>query len=195
MASQPNEVTVTLPYSEDEFGVPPNLYILGTMNTADRSIALLDLALRRRFTFMELEPNPSLLKTVAGVDLRQLLTSLNERVTALLDRDHQIGHSYFMGLDGAAGADDLRFAWYHRIVPLLHEYFYNDGERLKAVLGDKFVRKVEVSEDTAKALGELYEKDAPKYEIAMLQGNEFLNVLNQLAAGTESEAAAAERTA
>ena len=184
-----NEITVTLPYSGKPFGVPPNLYILGTMNTADRSIALLDLALRRRFTFMELTPNPSLLHTVAGVDLGQLLTSLNERVAALLDRDHRIGHSYFMGLDGSADTDDLRFVWYHRIVPLLQEYFYNDGERLRVVLGDGFVSKVKVSTDAAKALGDLYDADPLKYEIVPLQDTEFLHALKQLAGATEPETA------
>ncbi len=179
---QANDVIVTLPYSGDEFGVPPNLYILGTMNTADRSIALLDIALRRRFTFMELTPDPSLLHTVAGVDLGQLLTSLNERVAALLDREHRIGHSYFMGLDGLAGVDDLRFVWYRRIVPLLQEFFYNDGERLGAVLGEQFVGKVEIN-------GDLCDTDTPKYEIAPLQGDEFLEALKQLAgAATPKEA-------
>jgi hypothetical protein len=186
---QANEVIATLPYSGQPFGVPPNLHILGTMNTADRSIALLDLALRRRFTFTELEPDRSLLHTVAGVDLGQLLTSLNERIAALLDRDHRIGHSYFMGLDGAAGADDLRFVWYHRIVPLLQEFFYNDGERLIAVLGKEFVSKAEVSEGTAAALGDFYDADVPKYQIASLQGDDFLSALKKLAGGTEREAA------
>ncbi len=184
-----NEVIVKLPYSRQPFGVPPNLYILGTMNTADRSIALLDLALRRRFTFMELPPNPSLLHTVAGVDLGQLLTSLNERVAALLDRDHRIGHSYFMGLDGSAGADDLRFVWYHRIVPLLQEFFYNDGERLSAVVGKDFVIQAKVSKGAAVALGDLYDADVPKYGIANLQGDDFLNALKQLAGETEPDAA------
>jgi 5-methylcytosine-specific restriction protein B len=186
---QANEVIATLPYSGQPFGVPPNLYILGTMNTADRSIALLDIALRRRFTFMELVPDPSLLHTVAGVDLVQLLTSLNERIAALLDRDHRVGHSYFMGLDGTAGTDDLRFVWYHRIVPLLQEFFYNDGERLLAVLGKGFVSKAEVSKDAKVALGDLYDADVPKYEIANLQGDAFVNALKQLSGAAKPETA------
>lgn len=131
-----NEVVVALPYSQKRFGVPVNLFILGTMNTADRSIALLDIALRRRFTFLELMPDPSLIGSVSGVDLSALLRRLNARIAVLLDRDHQIGHSY---LYGVTNINTLRFAWYHRIIPLLREYFYNDGEHLRAVLGSAFV--------------------------------------------------------
>ena len=132
-----NEIKVTLPYSGEEFGVPPNLLIIGTMNTADRSIALLDVALRRRFTFVELMPDEELVPVeVAGVPLRQLFNKLNEKLEAYLDRDHQIGHSYFMGLNDVA---DLRFAWEHKVMPLLQEYFYGDGEKLEAILGKKFV--------------------------------------------------------
>jgi 5-methylcytosine-specific restriction protein B len=132
-----NEIKVTLPYSGEEFGVPANLLIIGTMNTADRSIALLDVALRRRFTFVELMPQPELLGEVAGVPLGQLLTALNRKLEAYLDRDHQIGHSYLMNLATVA---DLRFAWDHKVMPLLQEYFYGDVEKLEAILGSKFVQ-------------------------------------------------------
>lgn len=135
-----NEIKVTLPYSGEEFGVPPNLLIVGTMNTADRSIALLDVALRRRFTFVELMPQPELLSQVAGVPLGKLLTALNLNLEAHLDRDHQIGHSYFMGLKSI---EDIRFAWEHKIVPLLQEYFYGDGEKLFALLGSDFIERTD----------------------------------------------------
>ncbi len=171
-----NEVTVKLPYSGERFGVPPNLYILGTMNTADRSIALLDIALRRRFTFVEMMPNPSLLGTVAEIDLSALLARLNVRVSALLDRDHQIGHSYFLGLNNS---EDLRFAWYRRVMPLLQEYFYNDTERLKAVVGEKFVQPIKVDIATRNALGDLYDSEQPKYEVVELQLESFLEALQE----------------
>jgi DNA polymerase III delta prime subunit len=173
-----NKLRVRLPYSGQLFGVPPNLYILGTMNTADRSIALLDIALRRRFTFVEMMPDPALLGTVEGVNLSALLTRLNARITALLDRDHQIGHSYFLDLDTA---DDLHFAWYRRIVPLLQEYFYNDSERLRAVIGDKFMRTVTIDDSTSRALGDLYDAEQAKYEIRVMESGEFLDALRELA--------------
>ena len=175
---QANEVQVTLPYSGERFGVPANLTILGTMNTADRSIALLDLALRRRFTFVEMPPDPSLLSAeAAGVNLQALLTRLNKRVGALLDPDHRIGHSYLMGIETEA---DLHFAWYRRIVPLLQEYFYHDGERLQAVLGKAFVQETALDAETKEALGGVYEEIA-RYEVRELRGEELLAALRALA--------------
>ena len=173
-----NEVQVTLPYSGEKFGVPPNLTILGTMNTADRSIALLDLALRRRFTFVKMPPDPSLLPLdVAGVNLQALLTRLNRRVAALLDPDHRIGHSYLMNLETE---DDLHFAWYHRILPLLQEYFYHDGERMQAVVGNAFVREVPVDAETKNALGAAYDETA-QYESVSLTGEAFQAALQKIA--------------
>jgi hypothetical protein len=168
---QPNELRVRLPYSGDLFGVPPNLCVIGTMNTADRSIALLDLALRRRFSFVELMPDPRLLKNLDGIDLAAVLTKINERIVLLLDRDHQIGHSYFMNVKDA---DELHFNWYHRIVPLLQEYFYNDGERLHAVLGDNFLEPAKPAGRFASTdLDELVD-ESPKYELKKLSAEELL---------------------
>ena len=128
-----HELWLTLPYSQERFGVPINLYVVGTMNTTDRSIALLDIALRRRFSFREMLPDPSVLSVVAGVDLPQLLRTINERIEYLLDRDHQIGHAYLTSVQSHA---DLCCAFRDRIIPLLQEYFFNDWAKIQLILGD-----------------------------------------------------------
>lgn len=174
---QANELDVRLPYSGERFSVPPNLYILGTMNTADRSIALLDLALRRRFAFVPMLPEPQLLGTVADVNLGSLLTALNNRVASVLDRDHQIGHSYLLSVRTQG---DLRFAWYHRIIPLLEEYFYGDVELLRAVLGNDFVIPVALDGATQTALEQRHDSDNEQYVIRRLQGADLITALQRL---------------
>ena len=132
------ELSVTLPYSQEEFTVPKNVYIIGTMNTADRSIALMDTALRRRFDFVEMMPRPELLSTdVDGVNLQDMLTTLNTRIETLLDREHTIGHAYFIK---CKTLDDLAKVFRNKIIPLLQEYFFDDDERIREVLGNKIVK-------------------------------------------------------
>lgn len=127
------QMKTILPYSKESFGVPNNLYIIGTMNTADRSIALLDTALRRRFDFEEIMPRPELLggKVVEGINLQTLLTRINERITNKYDRDHQIGHSFLMGVNTK---EQLERAYKNRILPLLNEYFYNESKTVAEIL-------------------------------------------------------------
>ncbi len=132
---EPDEMRVTLPYSNKTFGVPGNLYIIGTMNTADRSILLLDTALRRRFDFVEMMPDPEhelISRNVEGVDAQEMLKAMNERISLLLDRDHQIGHTYLINVNDLKTLSDK---FRNAIVPLLQEYFYDDWPKISYVLG------------------------------------------------------------
>lgn len=131
-------ITVTLPYSKTQFGVPDNLYLIGTMNTADRSIALLDTALRRRFQFRELQPDPSVLSDVFVEDLsiKELFTRMNQKISILFDREHTIGHAYFLPLKENPTLETLASTFRTTILPLLQEYFYEDYEKIRLVLGD-----------------------------------------------------------
>ncbi len=143
------ELEVTLPYSKEPFKVPSNVYIIGTMNTADRSIEALDTALRRRFSFKEFPPKPYLIKTegassknngiVDGIDLETLLNTINTRIEKLIDKDHKIGHSYFLKVDNK---EKLVHSFKNEIIPLLEEYFYGDYGKIGLVLGSSFVEKI-----------------------------------------------------
>ena len=130
---------VTLPYSKKRFGVPKNLYILGTMNTADKSIALLDSALRRRFSFSEMLPNSKVIEeniSIENIDIKLLFETINSRVEFLIDKDHTIGHSYFLKIKDNQTIEALALIFKNEIIPLLIEYFYGDFEKIQLVLGD-----------------------------------------------------------
>ncbi len=196
-----NELITILPYSKKKFGIPPNLYVIGTMNTADRSIALIDIALRRRFGFLEMMPSYAVLmeqlledyvnekeavERIEGwknedlMDIRKLmikvLYTINQKIQLIYDRDHQIGHSYLLKLKDEDGKT-LEFIWYHEIIPLLQEYFYNDWEKLRYILGE-FVGEVDLPN---LAEGEIVDReDAKIYEFKIYTGEEFIQKLRGL---------------
>lgn len=132
------QLRALLPYSGKKFGVPDNVYLIGTMNTADRSIALIDTALRRRFSFVEMQPDSATLTDVLvdGIDIGAMLDTLNKRITILLDREHTIGHSYLLPLKADPTIERIAAIFENTIVPLLQEYFYDDYEKIQLVLGD-----------------------------------------------------------
>ncbi|ALM48943.1 hypothetical protein AMR72_08610 [Flavobacterium psychrophilum] len=149
---KPEAITAKLPYSKDEFSVPPNLHIIGTMNTADRSVEALDTALRRRFDFEEFPPQPELLNGYArafGHEVKEILIKLNKRIEVLLNKDNLIGHSFFMvdekdQNNGEVLEKKVVNAFHKNIIPLLQEYFYGDYNKIGLVLGSKFVSKKDV---------------------------------------------------
>ena len=169
-------VSVTLPYSAESFSVPSNVDVIGTMNTADRSLALVDTALRRRFEFVESMPKPSVLAgtivTHNGVDINieQLLIMLNKRIEALYDRDHTVGHAYFTRIKDLKDEDrfsELKTVFRNKIIPLLEEYFFEDWQKIRLVLGDnqkpkqehQFVHEIGREEDLLALFGREHELD------------------------------------
>lgn len=135
---KPEGMTARLPNSQKPFGIPDNVYVIGTMNTADRSIATIDTALRRRFLFREMLPNPQVLADVMVEDLSisAMLNRMNQRIAVLYDREHTIGHAYFMKLRDNPTVETLAEIFRNNIIPLLQEYFYEDYEKIRLVLGD-----------------------------------------------------------
>ena len=144
-------LSVTLPYSKKEFCVPDNVYLIGTMNSSDRSLTGLDIALRRRFTFIEMPPKPELLNdvNVEDVDVQQLLTVINQRIEVLLDRDHCIGHANFMSLKDQPTLQNLADIFKQRIIPQLQEYFFDDWSKINMVLNANGMLKPKAVEKSA----------------------------------------------
>ncbi|CAV18544.1 AAA family ATPase [Vibrio atlanticus] len=171
---------ISLPHSIPLFSVPDNLYLIGTMNTADRSLAMMDTALRRRFDFVEMMPKPELFgnKTVKGIDLTQLLETLNERIEILYDREHTLGHAFLFPAFNAETEDEafkeLQLAFKNKIIPLLEEYFFEDWDKIRLVLADN--QKLEGKKPESKAELELaklqfvVEKDLSPKELTNLFG-------------------------
>ena len=167
-----DEATVTLPYSNRKFGIPNNLYIIGTMNTADRSINPLDTALRRRFDFIEMIPDPNhpeISNDIEGVNCQKLLEKMNERICFLHDRDHQIGHTYFIGVKKMAS---LAKTFQNQIIPLLQEYFYDNWEKIDLVLNKNgFIKSSDVDKSLFKS-SDLVDDDRKIYELLPAIKNE-----------------------
>jgi 5-methylcytosine-specific restriction endonuclease McrBC GTP-binding regulatory subunit McrB len=196
-----------LPYSKTDFAVPPNVYIIGTMNTADRSVEALDTALRRRFSFEEMAPNPGLKElnnytVFDDIVPSTILRTLNKRIEKLLDKDHLIGHSFFIKADEEVGADMSYDAFYRNIIPLLQEYFYGDYSKIGLILGNKFV-SVEKSVSTIFADSRDFEgndyNDKKIYTINSFKDadqtvnmNEFEVALRHLLGGTVANSAIPE---
>ncbi len=188
------KIEVNLPYSKESFGVPPNLYLIGTMNTADRSVESLDTALRRRFSFTEMKSDPEVIRTAhenrgiiqdsLNINLIELLDTINKRIELLVDKDHQIGHSYFIGVNTLS---DLKVTFKNKIIPLLEEYFFGDFGKIGLVLGDQFV-ETNSAQDNKKILSKFkgYEDvdfltDKKIYtfkDVDQMTANDFASIYN-----------------
>ncbi|MBF0923190.1 MAG: AAA family ATPase, partial [Campylobacter concisus] len=182
-----DEIMVELPYSKEKFGVPSNLYIIGTMNTADRSIALMDTALRRRFEFVEMMPEYDNLNkiNIEGINISEMLKAINERIEYLYDRDHTIGHAYFINV---ADMETLANVFKNRILPLLQEYFYDDWEKIRLVLGDsQFIKEKKPAKVLFKSDTD-YINDKILYEIdkeAFYDEQNYLKIYNLTSSQTD----------
>ena len=187
-------IKITLPYSKDKFGVPSNLYIIGTMNTADKSVEALDAALRRRFSFVEMPPQPELIRELhpnngvinnvqITINLINLLDTVNVRLEKLLDKNHKIGHSYFLSLQTL---DELRQCFQLKIIPLLQEYFFGDFAKIGLVIGEGFVEAVDLNNNifacfTDEDSNEYLEKRIYKIrDISQMEPAKFAAAINLL---------------
>ncbi|MFM7681431.1 MAG: McrB family protein, partial [Bacteroidota bacterium] len=183
-----NEMTVILPYSKKPFSIPQNLDIIGTMNTADRSVEALDTALRRRFSFVEMLPKPDLLKDIEieGIELNLLLETINERIEVLVDRDHTIGHAFFIN---DITIQDLRNTFANKIIPLLQEYFYGNYSKMELVIGSAFFEKKEVSKVKFAVKSDDFEAEGQVYHIknisepSVMSDEVFISALTNLING------------
>ncbi|TBV25684.1 hypothetical protein DMZ43_12165 [Meridianimaribacter sp. CL38] len=176
-----NEISIELPYSKKKFSVPSNLDIYGTMNTADRSVEALDTALRRRFEFKEMMPNVDVIEglEVEEVLLSEVLETINKRIELLVDRDHTIGHSYFVN---ANTKEKLAHAFNNKIVPLLQEYFYGDYGKIGLVLGKGFVETIKNDKITFADFGYENSEDfkIPSYNLKIIDSENIIDALHQL---------------
>ena len=175
---------VILPYSKEKFGVPSNLHIIGTMNTADRSVEALDTALRRRFSFVEMMPEYESLNKIQFDDfhLGELMKTINSRIEALLDRDHTIGHSYFINIK-PNDTEALKEAFANKIIPLLQEYFYHDYEKIALILGEGFVECIEPKEskvEFARWNGKTLEKPETSRLFKIKKLDDNFNILDSI---------------
>ncbi|MHA1972498.1 MAG: DUF2461 family protein [Candidatus Hodarchaeales archaeon] len=182
---QENTIEAKLPYSKENFTVPWNLMIIGTMNTADKSIALVDVALRRRFGFIEMLPDIDKVEPIRindqTIDLPQILTTINQKIEILFDRDHQIGHSYLMKLGETPSIIEVRNVFYNEIFPLIQEYFYGDWTKIRVILGD-FVETIRTYDQAQEITREA---SRGIYKIKELHGDQFIQALNKLTSEEE----------
>ena len=178
-AGQDEAMDVILPYSQERFTVPDNLYIIGTMNTADRSLALIDTALRRRFDFIEMMPEPELLADIQidKIDIKEMLTTINDRIEALYDREHTIGHAFFMKLNDESTLQDLAYIFKNNILPLLEEYFFEDWDKIIKVLGNS-----DVYTEKNVNLGQGFENTGKNYQrnnSALDKADTYINIYKE----------------
>ncbi len=178
-AGQKEAISVTLPYSKKPFSVPDNLYIIATMNTADRSLALIDTALRRRFSFTEMMPKINLVDNFDNIDVQKILKSMNERIEFLHSREHTIGHSFLMKVEDLAG---LKNAFKNNIMPLLEEYFFDNWHKIKQVLndkGDKFYEEIKTPSNLASDSDSESRKHYKRCNLNDLIADDFKNIYKE----------------
>ena len=192
-AGMPEAASALLPYSDEPFSVPSNVYLLGTMNTADRSIALMDTALRRRFQFEEMMPNSQVLRDIQAdtvekdgvtLDVAEMLDTINQRIEYLFDREHTIGHAFFTELKDDATIEKLASIFMKSVIPLLEEYFYEDYSKIMLILGDngkkddkhKFIIAKETKANTI-FRGDTSDIDIPDYSYE-IQKHAFYDIMS-----------------